>query len=213
MDQQGNLSSCFVDNIYSIPQTILDVFNENFSLDELIKSTRISRLDIIPANLHLSKIEVKLVANPDAQYILLDQLGETFSKYDWVLFDCPPDLGLPTRSAFVASESVIIPIECQEYALVGSRQLESLIQQIKKRANRSLRVRGYLISKFNGRTRLENSYLESIKEAYGDLLFKTTIPFSIKFAECIERRKSVTELFPNSSHADTYRQLVKELLL
>jgi chromosome partitioning protein len=211
MDQQGNLSSCFFDNIYAVSQSILNVFQENFSPDKIIHSTQISNLDIIPSNLHLAKIEIKLAVNPDAQYLILDQLNEHFRKYNWVLFDCPPDLGLPTRSALIASEFVIIPIECQEYALVGSKQLESLIQQLQKRANRSLNIRGCLISKFNSRTRLENSYLENIKNAFGSKLFQTIIPYSIRYAECIERRKPITELYPTTPQAETYRQLVKEL--
>jgi len=213
LDQQGNLSSTFLDNIYNLKTTVADILLDNdISVSEVIQKTSFQNIDIIPSNIDLSKIDFQLAGEPDAQYFLADKLKEIRDNYDYVIIDCPPSLGLATRIGLVAAEEVIIPMECQEWAVKGTVYLRAAITKIKRRANPKLKIMGYLINKFVGRRKLEEVWRDTILESFKDKVFEVYLKNSVKYAETATLKKPITTYLPSSKQAEAYRKLAKEIL-
>jgi len=213
LDQQGNLSSAFLDNIYNLESTVADILLDNdIPTSKVIQKTSFQNIDIIPSNIDLSKIDLQLAGEPDAQYFLADKLKEIKDNYDYIIIDCPPSLGLATRIGLVAADEVIIPLECQEWAVKGTAHLRSAIAKIRKRANPKLKIMGYLINKFDGRRKLEEVYHEAILESFKDKVFKVGLKNSIKYAEAATLKKPVTIYLPSSEQAEAYRKLAQEII-
>jgi chromosome partitioning protein len=212
MDQQGNLSSCFIKNIYSLETTVSDLLlDEELDAEAAIYDTSYEKIKIIPANLDFSRIDIQLAGEPDGQYMLLDKIKDIREDFDYIIIDAPPSLGLATRNGLVAADSVILPIECQEWAARGSSHLKAAMEKIKVRANPSLSVMGYLVSKFDGRRKLENVYLEKLKDTFGKEVFKSIIKNSIRYAEAANVRKPISYYLPKSDQADAFRNLAREV--
>ena len=213
LDQQGNLSSAFLDNIYNLKTTVTDILlDDNIAISEIIQKTSFQNIDILPSNIDLSKIDLQLAGELDAQYFLADKLKEIKDNYDYIIIDCPPSLGLATRIGLVAADQVIIPLECQEWAVKGTAYLRGAITKIKKRANPKLKVMGYLINKFAGRRKLEEVYRDTILESFKDKVFKVHLKNSVKYAETATFKKPITTYLPSSEQAEEYRKLAKEIL-
>jgi len=213
LDQQGNLSSVFLDNIYNLKATVTDILlDDEIAISEIIQKTSFQNIDIIPSNIELSKIDLQLAGEPDAQYFLADKLKDIKDNYDYIIIDCPPSLGLATRIGLVAADQVIIPVECQEWAIKGTAYLRGAITKIRKRANPKLKIMGYLINKFVGRRKLEEVYRDTILENFKDKVFKVVLKNSVKYAETATFRKPITTYLPSSEQAEEYRKLAKEIL-
>ena len=213
MDQQGNLSSVFLDNIYTLSSTISNVLVENgIDIEDVIKKTNFINIDIVPANLTLSDLDARLAGDDDAQFYLLEELRSLESEYDYILIDCPPSLGKATRMSFVASDFIIIPNECQEWAINGSVQITAYIKKIKKRANPKLNFLGFVINKINERRSLEASFKEILREKYQSKVFKTEFRNNVQFAEAVTAKKPITEYLPKSKQAEAYRNFAKEII-
>jgi len=213
LDQQGNLSSAFLDNIYNLETTIADVLLDNdTAISGVIQKTSFQNIDIIPSNIDLSKIDLQLAGEPDAQYFLADKLKEIKDNYDYIIIDCPPSLGLATRIGLVAADQVIIPLECQEWAVKGTVYLRGAITKIRKRANPKLKIMGYLVNKFDGRRKLEEVYRDTISESFKDKVFKVGLKNSVKYAETATFKKPITTYLPSSEQAEEYRKLAKEII-
>lgn len=213
MDQQGNLSSVFFDSIYELEYTLDDLLCDNSKVktEDVIQATHIENIYILPANIHLSNLDVRLVGDYDAQTYLAEVLRPVKNEFDYILIDCPPSLGLPTRMAMVAAEGVIIPTQCEEWALVGAGQVASIINQVQKRANPKLRLLGLVINKYKSNRVVEREYRESLIEIYGDALFETEFGDYVAYAECITEKKPITHYLPRSEQAEAFRQFVEEL--
>lgn len=214
MDQQGNLSSVFVKNIYKLDHTIADLLNEDPALDvpDVIKSTHIKNIDLLPANLSLSDLDARLAGDDDAQFYLFEALQSIKNNYDYILIDCPPNLGRATRMALVAAQSVLIPIECQDWAFIGSNQMVALIERVKKRANPKLELLGFVINKYTARRTLEQDYNKALRNQYGGKIFKTEFRNHVQYTEASAERLPITHYQPKSEQANAYRQMVQELL-
>lgn len=211
-DQQGNLSSTLLNNIYKLPKTLTNLLLDNTDPQEIIQKTPFDNLHILPANLTLGDIDLQLSSEPDAHYFLADKLEDIKNNYHYIIIDCPPSLGLATRIALVAADKVIIPIECQEYAIMGSKQLLTAINKVRRRTNPNLDVLGYLVVKYDKRTKLESQYLKTFRDIYKDQVFKTIIHRSIKYAEAVELGKPITSFLPHSKYAQAYRKLAEEII-
>jgi len=211
-DQQGNLSATLLNNIYKLPKTLSNLLLDGTDTQEIIHKTPFDNLHILPANPTLSSIDLQLSSEPDAHYLLADKLENIKNNYHYIIIDCPPSLGLATRMALVAAEKVIIPIECQEYAIMGSKQLLTAINKIRRRMNPTLDILGYLVVKYNKRTKLESQYLKTFRDIYKDEVFKTIIHRSIKYAEALELGKPITCFLPHSKYAQAYRKLAEEII-
>ena len=213
MDQQGNLSSVFIDNIYTLPLTVADLLVEDgANIQQVIQKTNFDKIDILPANLLLSDLEARLAGDDDAQFYLLEHLEEIDNKYDYILIDCPPSLGKTTRIALVASNYVIIPIECQEWAVKGSAQIISFIERVQKRANTELSLLGFVINKFDSRRSIEASYQDVLREKYKNKIFQTMFRNNVQYTEASTARLPITNYLPHSDQAEAYRKFVKEVM-
>ena len=212
MDQQGNLSSVFVDNIFSLEHTISDLLlNRDIHAEDVIRATQFPNLSILPSNLSLSDLDAQLAGDDDAQYILLEILDSLpRNQFDFVLVDCPPSLGRATRMALVAAKEVIIPIECQEWAIKGSRQILAYIEKIKKRANPDLELLGFVINKAKNRN-VEKGYREFLRKTYRDKVFENELRDNVQYVEATTQRKPINFYLPRSQQAEVYRGLVKEI--
>ncbi|MBA7559446.1 ParA family protein [Candidatus Atribacteria bacterium 1244-E10-H5-B2] len=213
LDQQGNLSSSFLENIYHLKFTVADLFLDNdIDIAKVIQKTPFQNIDIIPSNIYLSKIDFHLAGEPDAQYFLADKLKDLEEGYNYIIIDCPPGLGLATRIGLVAADKVIIPLECQEWAVKGTAYLRDAITRIRKRANPKLKIMGYLINKFVGRRKLEEVYHATILESFKDKVFKVELKNSVKYAEAATLKRPITNYLPSSEQAETYRKLAQEII-
>lgn len=212
LDQQGNLSSVFLENIYRLPTTVYDILiNPDLSTAAAIQATAFANIDILPANLDLSRIEFQLAGDAEAQYYLVDKLKEV-NHYDLIMMDTPPHPGLMTLSALVATDGVIIPVECQEWAARGTPYVLDMIRKVQRRANPQIKLLGYVINKYDGRRKLEESYQEVLRERYGSDVFRTVIRNSVKYPESVSIRRPLTMYQPGSIQAETFRQLAREVL-
>ena len=212
MDQQGNLSSVFVQNIFSLKFTIADLLlNSGISVTDVIQPTQIPNLFILPANLSLSDLDAQLAGDDDAQYLLTDIIETlSFEEFDFILIDCPPNLGRATRMALVAAQVVIIPIEAQEWAVKGSKQIIAYIEKVKKRANPDLDLSGFVINKMKNRN-IERNYRDFLREAYPHKVFKTELRDNVQYVEATTERKPINFYLPRSEQAETFRNLVREI--
>lgn len=213
LDQQGNLSSSFLDNIYNLEFTIVDLFlNNDIDIAKVIQKTHFPNIDIIPSNIDLSKIDLQLAGEPDAQYFLADKLKDLKGNYHYIIIDCPPSLGLATRIGLVATDEVIIPLECQEWAVKGTAYLRGAITKIRKRANPKLKIMGYLINRYVGRRKLEEIYHENILDSFKDKVFKVELKNSVRYAEATTLKKPINYYLPSSEQAKSYRKLAQEII-
>ena len=213
-DQQGNLSSLFFDSIYQLKYTIDDLLTDDPKTEtaRAIQPTHIDNIHILPANIKLSNLDVRLAGDYDAQTYLAEALRQVKAQYDYILVDCPPSLGLSTRMALVAAEGVVIPIECHEWAFIGADQMLSIIKQVKKRANPKLKLLGLVINKFKSNRIVEREYQRGLKEKFSNLLFSTLFRDHVQYVESVAERKPITHYLPKSQEAEIFRGFVKELL-
>lgn len=212
LDQQGNLSSVFVEDPYRLPLTVYDIITTpDIPTREAIRTTPFRGIDILPANLELSRADFQLAGDNDAQYYVSDKLKE-LEGYDIMILDTPPSSGLMTVSALVAASGVIIPVECQPWATIGSALLLEIIEKVRRRANPRLRVLGYVINKFDARRGMETSYLDALRTKLGHLVFDTIIRDSVKYPESAMMRRPITAYQPRCQQADAFRLLAQEVI-
>jgi chromosome partitioning protein len=213
MDQQGSLSSSFLSALDDLPCALSDVLlDDSTPMSEAIQKTKFTGIDIVPANLSLGKIENELLSERDAHYYLADKLDEIRGKYDLVLIDSPPNLGLATWSVLTASDGVIIPLEAQDYSVKGTGIVHGLIRKVRRRANPKLRILGYIINRYDGRRRIEQDFRAMIERHLGEKVFKQTLKDSVKYVEAVTLGKPITYLAPKSEQAEDFRQIVREVL-
>jgi chromosome partitioning protein len=212
IDPQHSLSSTFIDDVFSLETTMKDLLlDPDIPAKEAVTHTAFKKIDIIPSNLELGAIEMELREDPDWQYYLDEKLKEIRNDYGLVLIDCPPSLSTFTRLALVASNSVIIPLECSSYSLKSTRFLLNEIGRVRKRANQKLKVLGLVINKFDKSRRIEQDYRDIIREEFGDKVFKTEIGNYVKYTEAVTLKSPINFYKPKSDQAETYRQLLKEI--
>ena len=212
LDQQGNLSSVFSKNIHSLQRTVADILLNGAKLPDVIQKTSIKHLDLLPANLSLSDLDARLAGDEDSQYYLAEAFKSVASVYDYILIDCPPSLGKSTRMALVAANGLVVPIECQDWAVKGSHQILAFVDRVKQRANPKLTFLGFVINKFSPRRRAEQDYYRALKKQYGKLVFKTEFNDLALFVEAAAARLPITMYKPRSDVANTFRKFSQELI-
>lgn len=212
MDQQGSLSSSLIPNNHGLP-TVADVLlDDRISMKKIVQKTAFEKIDLVPGNLDLAKMEDAFHSERDAHYYLADKLDEIKQEYDMILLDSPPNLGLATWSVLTASDGVIIPLEAQDYSVKGTGYVHGVIQKIRKRANPNLRIIGYIINRYDGRRRIEEDFKAMIERHLGKKVFKETLKDSVKYVEAVTLGKPITYLSPKSEQAEAFRNISKEVL-
>ena len=184
IDPQGNTTSGLGLDKRKINYSMYDVLTSNVSLSEIIKKSEIiDNFYIAPSNMNLAAAEVEIVGQEEREKVLKNKIDEIKEQYDFIFIDCPPSLGVLTLNALTASNSVLIPIQCEFYALEGVGQLMSTIQLIKRYLNTTLEIEGVIMSMYDSRTRLCNEVVDEIKNHFKDKVYETFIPRNIKLAE------------------------------
>ena len=210
-DPQGNATSGVgVDKDVEI--SVYDLLIDNIELDEAIQKTKIKNLDICASNINLAGAEVQLVSMERREYRLKEKIDPKKNTYDYIIIDCPPSLGLITLNAFTASDSVLIPVQCEYYALEGLGQLMNTIDLVKKHLNKNLEIEGALLTMFDIRTNLSNQVVKEVKRYFEDKVYKTVIPRNIKLSEAPSYGMPITIYDARSKGAKSYEKFAKELM-
>ena len=210
-DPQGNASSGLgLDK--NVENSLYDVLINEVNIKETLQDTLIKNLKVCPSNMDLAGAEVELVPLMSREQRLKEKLDEVKDEFDYVFIDCPPSLGLITLNAFTASDSVLIPIQCEFYALEGLGQLLNTINLVKKHLNRNLEVEGAVLTMYDIRTNLSNQVVKEVKRYFNDKVYKTVIPRNIKLSEAPSYGMPITMYDEKSKGARAYEKLAKEVL-
>ncbi len=212
LDPQANSTISFMDSD-EIDVSIYDMLVEpSVRFDDVVKKTKIERLDLLPSRLNLAKLEGKLVGELDAPFRLKDKLDSICHLYDLIIIDTPPTLGLITVNALVSATHLIIPIQSSYFALEGTDDLLETIERIKARPNPQLEVLGVVVTLHDRRTTLSRDIFDQICQVFGDKVFKTTISKSVRLEESPAYRESIFTFAPASSGANEYSKLCDEVI-
>ncbi len=192
--------------------SVYDVLIEDIEIENTLQSTQIKNLDLCPSNINLAGAEVQLVSMEEREYRLKKKLDNIKDKYDFIIIDCPPSLGLITLNAFTASDSVLIPVQCEYYALEGLGQLLNTIELVKRHMNKSLCVEGALLTMYDVRTNLSNQVVKEVKRYFENKVYKNVIPRNVKLSEAPSYGMPITLYDPRSKGAKSYEKFAKEFL-
>ncbi|MFU0824530.1 ParA family protein [Clostridium sp.] len=213
IDPQGNTTSGLGIDKKSIQYSIYDVLASNVSIkDAIIKSELINNLYILPSNMELVGAEIELIDKEDRETILKREIEALEDEFEFIFIDCPPSLGFLTINALSAANSVLIPIQCEFYALEGVSQLISTIQLVKKSLNKNLDIEGVLLSMYDSRTKLCNEVAAEVTKYFKDKVYKTTIPRNIRLAEAPSFGLPIMLYDDKCRGSEAYEKLAKEFL-
>ena len=212
-DPQGNLTSGLGIDKLNTEKTIYEVIIGDENINDAIVSTEVENLDIIPSNVDLSGAEIELLELEDRERTLRRKISEIYKTYDYILIDCPPSLSLLTINAFMASDSVVIPIQCEYYALEGLTQMLRTVNLIRERLNPTLEIEGIVFTMYDARNNLSGQVIEGVKGVISnENIFETIIPRNVKLAEAPSFGMPITEYDTSSTGAQAYRMLASEVL-
>jgi len=212
-DPQGSLSVGLGVNPHTLPASIYNLLmGQDISIDEVIGQTNVPGLDILPSNIDLSAAEIQLVSEVAREQTLLRLLEAVRDRYDVILIDCAPSLGLLTINALTASDRVIMPLECEFFALRGIALLTDTIAKVQDRLNQQLEILGILGTMYDPRTLHSREVLERVVQAFGDQVFHSVIRRTVKFPETTVAGEPITTYAPTSPGAEAYRSLAREVL-
>jgi chromosome partitioning protein len=212
LDPQGNTTSGFGVEKSVDMKSIYDGLMNEVSVEELMLSTEEKNVDIVPATIDLAGAEPELAVVISRESRLRDVLEPIKGTYDFILIDCPPSLGLLTINSLAAADKLIIPIQCEFYALEGLSKLLDTMKLVKVRLNRSLEIQGTLLTMYDARTTLSRQVADEVKEFFKEKVFKTIIPRSVKLAEAPSFGQSILKYSSDSKGAKAYRELAKEVI-
>ena len=211
-DPQANASSGLGVDIEQLSNTIYECLINRIDPHTAIVSTSVKRLDIIPSHIDLVGAEIEMLNIEHRETILKTILSQLRSEYDYILIDCSPSLGLLTVNALTSSDSVIIPVQCEFFALEGIAKLLNTIKIIKSQLNPALQIEGFLLTMYDNRLRLSNQVYEEVKRHFGDLVFNTVISRNVRLSEAPSHGLSIMEYDSSSKGAKNYLALAKELI-
>nr|WP_106207204.1 AAA family ATPase [Kineococcus rhizosphaerae] len=212
-DPQGALSAGLGINPHELDKTVYQLLMERGTdVREVIRETSVEGLDLLPANIDLSAAEVQLVGEVARESVLARALRPALADYDVVLIDCQPSLGLLTVNALTASHGVLIPLECEFFALRGVALLVETIEKVQERLNPALEIDGILATMYDGRTLHSREVVTRVVDAFGDDVFHTVIGRTVKFPDATVAAEPITSYAGNHPGAEAYRQLARELV-
>lgn len=211
-DPQGNSTSGIGVDKEGLSQCIYDALLHDVPAENLIHDTVSERVFIIPATIQLAGAEIELVSAMARETRLKDLLEPVKDEFDFIFIDCPPSLGLLTINALAAADSVLIPIQCEYYALEGVTKLLESMRMVKGRINKDLDTYGVLMTMYDSRTSLSNQVVEEVQNYFGDIAFKTCIPRSVKVSEAPSYGMPVIEYAPSNKGARAYMDLAREVI-
>lgn len=211
-DPQGNATSGIGFDKGELEVTVYDAILNGTHFDEAILKTEFENLDLLPSNVNLTGAEVELVELDNREHRLKSALKAIKNKYQYIIIDCPPSMGLLTLNALSAADSILIPIQCEYYALEGLSQLINTIELVKENLNPKLQIEGIIMTMWDGRNNLSKSVVDEVKKYFGDKIYKTMIPRNVKVSESPSFGKPVIYYDIRSVGAESYLMFTKEFL-
>jgi len=213
IDPQGNTTSGLGFDKKKIKLSMYDLLTSDISIRDTIKECElVNNLYLIPSKMELAGAEVELISRNNRENILKEKLKEIEGEFDYVFIDCPPSLGILTINALTAADSVLTPIQCEFYALEGVGQLVNTIQLVKKSLNKTLEIKGVILSMYDNRTKLCNEVVSEVKKYFNDKVYKTTIPRNIRLAEAPSFGLPIMLYDDKCKGAEAYEELAIEFL-
>lgn len=212
LDPQGNSSSGLGIAKDEIENLIYDVLALDEEIENAIYETSAENVYIIPSNSQLAGLEIELARSGDWEELLKEKLSTIIDKYDFIFIDCPPSLGILSVLALIASNSVIIPIQCEYYALEGVSQLFYTIELVKKSYNPELSIEGVVLSMFDGRTNLSIQVVSEVKEYFKGKVYTSIIPRNVRLAEAPSHGQAIMDYDDRSKGSEAYKELAEEFL-
>jgi chromosome partitioning protein len=212
IDPQGNATSGVGIDKADVDQCIYDVLVEDLEAQKVVKSTLVENLYSIPATTQLAGAEIELVPTISREVRLKRALEKIKDEFDYIIIDCPPSLGLLTLNALTASDSVLIPVQCEYYALEGLSQLLNTVRLVQKHLNKDLKIEGVLLTMLDARTNLGIQVIEEVKKYFQDKVYKTIIPRNVRLSEAPSHGEPIIIYDPKSRGAEVYLDLAKEVV-
>lgn len=212
LDPQGNSSSGLGIEKNEVDRCIYDVLLNDVPIEDVIIPDICEGLDVAPATINLAGAEVELVSEMARENRLKDAVGSMRGKYDYIFIDCPPSLGLLTVNALVAADKLLIPIQCEFYALEGVTKLLDSMKRVKTRLNPTLDIFGVLLTMYDGRTTLSRQVVDEVRRYFGKTVFETLVPRTVKLSEAPSFGQPITQYDPTGKGSQSYNDLAKEVI-
>ena len=212
VDPQGNASSGVGVDKADVSQCIYDILVEDVDAKDVIIPTKVENLTIIPATIQLAGAEIELVPTISREVRLKRALDSVKAQYDYIIIDCPPSLGLLTINALTASDAVVIPVQCEYYALEGLSQLLNTVRLVQKHLNTDLMIDGVLLTMLDARTNLGIQVIDEVKKYFQDKVYRTIIPRNVRLSEAPSHGEPIIIYDPKSRGAEVYLDLAKEVI-
>jgi len=212
IDPQGNATTGVGVDKNLVEHCIYDVLIDGVNISEVIVKSAVENLDLVPATIELAGAEIELVGVAGRENVLKNALAGVKERYEFIFIDCPPSLGLLTVNALTAADSVIIPIQCEYYALEGLGQLMKTIDMVRQRLNRRLELEGVLLTMFDGRTNLSIQVVDEVKKFFRNKVYNAIVPRNVRLSEAPSHGKPVMVYDRRSRGSEVYRDLAKEVM-
>ena len=212
LDPQGNMTSGLGVDKDEVENSVYDLIIGNIGIEECICKNVIENLDVLPSNIDLSAAEIELIGVDNKEYIIRKEMAKVRDNYDYVIIDCPPALSMLTINALTTADSVLVPIQCEYYALEGLSQLIHTIELVQERLNPSLEMEGVVFTMYDARTNLSLQVVENVKENLEQNIYKTIIPRNIRLAEAPSYGMPINLYDPKSTGAESYMLLAEEVI-
>ena len=212
LDPQGNMTSGLGVDKNEVENTVYELMLEECTVQESIHETIAEQVHIIPSNVNLAGAEIELLGVTDKEYILKRAIDEVKDNYDFIIIDCPPSLNMLTINAMTTADSVLVPIQCEYYALEGLSQLMHTISLVQQRLNPRLNIEGIVFTMYDVRTNLSNQVVQTVKENLDEKIYDTMIPRNIRLAEAPSHGMPINLYDTRSAGAASYRNLAKEVI-
>ena len=212
LDPQGNTTSGYGIEKHAVERTIYDVIIDGVDISETILKTEFENIDIVSSDTDLAGCEIELTSRNNREYILKNAIEKVRDDYDYIFIDCPPSLGMLTINSLTAVDSVLIPIQCEYYALEGVSQLMGTIKLVKSRLNPELDIQGVVLSMFDGRANLSIQVVDEVKRYFRGSVYTTLIPRNVRLAEAPSHGKPVIYYDSKGKGAEAYKELAEEYI-
>lgn len=212
MDPQGNTTSGFGVDKEKTAQSVYDLLLGECEITDAIIPNVFERLSLLPSNIDLAAAEIELIGIEEKEFILKKALDQVKENYDFIMIDCPPSLNLLTINSMCAGDTVLVPIQCEYYALEGLTQLMHTIQLVKDRLNPDLEIEGVVFTMYDARTNLSLQVVENVKNNLNQNIYKSIIPRNVRLAEAPSYGMPITEYDPKSTGAESYLLLAEEVI-
>ena len=212
MDPQGNMTSGLGVDKDNVEKTVYDLIIGRATVEECLCKEVFENLDLLPTNIDLSAAEIELIGVENKEFIIRDEVAKIRGNYDFVIVDCPPSLSMLTINAMTTADTVLVPIQCEYYALEGLSQLMHTIDLVKERLNPDLEMEGVVFTMYNSRTNLSLQVVENVKDNLDQTIYKTIIPRNIRLAEAPSHGLPINIYDPKSSGAESYMLLAEEVI-